>query len=102
MSNLSKSVHRTSLQVHKEILSISNIISDTSNISQQREQFMLLYTEMPELAKVIKDYELMCYPSQLTNKGNTAKCLSIDKEINNLYYDTMMLKCGKTVEKLKL
>lgn len=78
------------------LLKGAGAISDTKDIKKQREKFATLSANMVTLAKGVKlgaepIYEVFCPMKK-------ASWLSASKAINNPYYGSAMLTCGKVVE----
>jgi len=70
-------------------------LSDTKEIKKQREQFTKLSTNMIALAKGIKLGAKPIYEAYCPMKK--ASWLSDNKTIQNPYYGSIMLGCGKVV-----
>ncbi|SOE22904.1 Copper chaperone CopZ [Spirosomataceae bacterium TFI 002] len=102
MNKLPMDIHMVWMKVHKDILSETTIISNSSDIANQREHFILLSDKMYDLVKISKLEETVYYQfCPMANKGKGANWLSKENEVKNPYYGSMMLSCGKTVETIK-
>lgn len=75
-------------------------ISATSDLSEQRELFSTLSTEMTALVKGGKLSMGMLYLEYcpMANNNSGAYWLSNEKEIKNPYFGDKMLKCGSVKE----
>ena len=79
-------------QSRKSLLNDAVIISQTKDITQQRQKFASLSDKMVELAKKVKLTDDPVYQQYCPMKK--ASWLSPDKAIKNPYYGNMMLTCG--------
>lgn len=102
MDKLETDVHMVWMKVVADLKSDAEHISDTKNASSQRDNFMTLSKNIYALMKVSK-YEHPVYYQfcPMANNGKGANWLSKDNTIQNPYYGSQMLSCGKTVETIK-
>ena len=77
-------------------------ISETKEISLQRDHFTTLSKNMYTIIKVSKQEKPIYYQfCPMANSGKGANWLSKEETIKNPYYGSQMLSCGKTVETIK-
>jgi len=77
-------------------------ISNAKDITQQRDHFMRLSTNMYVLIKISKPSVAVYYQfCPMANEGKGANWLSKESGVKNPYYGSQMLTCGKTVETIK-
>jgi len=102
MDQLPMDVHLVWMKVLKSLEEDATAISNSKDITQQRNRFLNLSKNMYELMKVSK-YERPVYYQHcpMYNDGKGANWLSKENAIKNPYFGTQMLTCGKTVETIK-
>jgi hypothetical protein len=102
MEDLSMDVHTVWMAVLKNLQEKAKNISDAKDVADQRNHFISLSKDIYSLMKVAK-YEQTVYHQfcPMANGGKGANWLSKEKDIENPYYGSQMLSCGKTVETLK-
>lgn len=102
MESLAPDVHVVWMRVMKDLSFDAEHISETQDVSHQRDHFSSLSKNMYELMKVSKlESETFYQFCPMYNKGKGANWLSKDNEIKNPYYGSQMLSCGRTVETIK-
>lgn len=102
METLKTEEHAVFMKVMKNLISDAEQISKTKDISQQREFFSTLSSNMYQLIKATKPETPVYYQHcPMYNDGKGANWLSKENAIKNPYYGSQMLTCGKTVETLK-
>ena len=102
MDKLAMEVHTVWMKVLKDLREDAEHITNSKDISHQREHFMSLSKNMYALMKVSK-YEQPVYYQYcpMANSGKGANWLSKENAVKNPYYGSMMMSCGKTVETIK-
>ena len=102
MNNLSNEEHIKWMKVLKKIQTSTELISSTTNIENQRKEFMNLSEYFYQLIKVTTHTTPIFYQHcPMYNDGQGANWLSKEIEVKNPYYGSQMLSCGKTVETIK-
>ncbi|WP_312825029.1 DUF3347 domain-containing protein [Epilithonimonas sp.] len=102
MSKLSTEEHTVWMKVMKDLVFDAEHISDTKDVSQQRDHFTSLSGNMYKLMKVTKlDTPVYYQHCPMFNNGKGANWLSKEEAVKNPYYGSQMLTCGSTVETLK-
>lgn len=100
MSALTHEQHTTWMKVYQHLNEVSNAISKTDKIDEQRMKFSELSKDFYELAKVARlNYEVYYQHCPMFNNG--ADWLSKESDIKNPFYGNQMLTCGKTMETIK-
>jgi len=98
MEALKMEVHQVWMSVWKDITADAKGISETNDITKQRNLFKSLSKNIYQLLKVAKPTEAVYYqycPMQ------DANWLSKENAVKNPYYGNQMLTCGKVVETIK-
>lgn len=99
METLTTDEHNTWMKVMKDLSFDAEHISDTKNVTHQRDHFMSLSVNMYELIKVSGTDTAVYYQfCPMANDGKGAYWLSKENAIKNPYYGSQMLTCGKTTE----
>ena len=102
MDKLSTEVHSIWMKVMKDLSFDAEHIEETKDAAHQRDHFMTLSKNMYTLMKVSKmetpTYYQFC---PMANDGKGANWLSKENAIENPYYGSQMLTCGKTVETIQ-
>ena len=96
--SLSMDVHMVWMKVYKNLSAEAKNIAETSDIKKQRETFKSLSKNMFEVMKISKLDETLYYqycPMQ------DAYWISTENKIQNPYYGSQMMTCGKVVETIK-
>lgn len=102
MTKLSTDEHTVWMKVMKDLTANTEKMATSKDITKQREAFVILSTNIYELAKVSgKDAPIYYQHCPMANGGNGANWLSKENAIKNPYYGSKMLTCGSTVETLK-
>lgn len=90
------------MSVEKQIKKSLTLIEDSSDIKEQRNNFISLSSNLISAVKVFginqKGYVQFC-PMADNDKG--AYWLSLEKEIRNPYFGSAMLKCGEVTEQIE-
>lgn len=102
MAKLSMDVHMIWMELFPAIKEDVGKISGAKTIKFQRENFVNLSTNMYKLMKVAK-YENPVYYQfcPMANEGKGANWLSKENKVQNPYYGSEMMTCGKVVETIK-
>jgi len=98
MESLEMNVHMALMKVLKPLTSDAKSISESKDITGQRNLFKSLSKNMYEVIKVSGSDTTIYYqycPMQ------DANWLSMDSTIKNPFYGSVMLSCGSTVETMK-
>ncbi len=102
MSELNTDTHAQWMKVVNDLKEDAEHISETKDITHQRDHFMSLSKNLYAVLKVAK-YETPIYYQfcPMANKGKGANWLSLENKIKNPYYGNQMLTCGKVVETIQ-
>ena len=102
METLKPEVHVVWMKVMNSLIEHSEHISDTKEVSHQRDHFSSLSMNMFELMKVSK-LEIPIYYQfcPMAKAGKGANWLSKESAIKNPYFGSKMLTCGSVVETIK-
>jgi len=102
MSELNTDTHAQWTKVVNDLKEDAEHISETKEITHQRDHFMSLSKNLYAVIKVSKSempsYYQFC---PMANKGKGANWLSLENKIKNPYYGNQMLTCGKVVETIQ-
>jgi hypothetical protein len=102
MSELNTETHTQWMKVVNDLKEDAEHISDTKEITHQRDHFMSLSKNLYAVIKVSKSETPIYYQfCPMANKGKGANWLSIENKIKNPYYGNQMLTCGKVVETIQ-
>lgn len=102
MSVLNTETHTQWMKVVNDLKDDAEHISETKEITRQREYFMSLSKNLYALLKVSKSETTIYYQfCPMANKGNGANWLSLENKVKNPYYGNQMLTCGKVVETIQ-
>ena len=102
MGKLNTEEHTVWMQVEKALKTDAKRIKESSDIDNQRENFITLSKMMYELVKAGKPAETVYYQfCPMANDGKGANWLSKESAIKNPYYGSQMLTCGKIIETIK-
>lgn len=102
METLKTEVHTVWMTVFVDIKEDAEHISDTKDVSHQRDHFSTLSKNMYNLIKTAKQETATYYQfCPMANNGTGANWLSKDNAVKNPYYGSRMLNCGKVVETIK-
>ena len=102
MSELNTDTHTQWMKVANELKEDAEHISETKEITHQREHFMSLSKNLFAVIKVAKSETPIYYQfCPMANKGKGANWLSVENKIKNPYYGNQMLTCGKVVETIQ-
>ena len=102
MSELNTDTPAQWMKVVNDIKEDAEHISETKEITHQRDHFMSLSTNLYSVIKVSKLGTPVFYEfCPMANKGKGANWLSLENKIKNPYYGNQMLTCGKVVETIQ-
>jgi hypothetical protein len=102
MDQLPMDVHTVWMKIVNDLKEDAEHINSTKDITQQRDHFMRLSTNIYLLIKISKPIEAVYYQfCPMANEGKGANWLSKESGVKNPYYGSQMLTCGKTVETIK-
>ena len=102
MHELSADVHTQWMKVVNDLKEDAEHISDTKEITNQRDHFMSLSKNLYSVIKLSKLETPIYYQyCPMTNKGKGANWLSMENKIKNPYYGNQMLTCGKVVDTIQ-
>lgn len=99
METLKPEEHSVWMKVKDDLTIDAGHITETKEVSHQRDHFTTLSRNMFQLVKVFKNDTPVYYQHcPMFNDGKGADWLSKESTIKNPYYGAQMLSCGKTVE----
>jgi copper chaperone CopZ len=99
METLKPEEHTVWMKVKEDLTTDAEHITETKEVSHQRDHFTTLSKNMYQLIKVSKNDAPVYYQHcPMYNDGKGADWLSKESAIKNPYYGSQMLSCGKTVE----
>ena len=102
MSELNTETHTQWMKVVNDLKDDAEHISETKEITHQRDHFMSLSKNLYAVIKVSKSEMPIYYQfCPMANKGKGANWLSLENKIKNPYYGNQMLTCGKVVETIQ-
>jgi hypothetical protein len=102
MSELNTETHTQWMKVVNDLKDEAEHISETKEITHQRDHFMSLSKNLYTVIKVSKSETTIYYQfCPMANKGKGANWLSLENKIKNPYYGNQMLTCGKVVETIQ-
>jgi len=102
MSELNTETHTQWMKVVNDLKDNAENISETKEITHQRDHFMSLSKNLFTVLKVSKSETPIYYQfCPMANKGKGANWLSLENKIKNPYYGNQMLTCGKVVETIQ-
>jgi len=102
MSELNADTHTQWMKVVNDLKEDAEHISETKEITHQRDHFMSLSKNLFTVLKVSKSETPIYYQfCPMANKGKGANWLSLENKIKNPYYGNQMLICGKVVETIQ-
>ena len=102
MSELNADTHTQWMKVVDDLKEDAEHISETKEITHQRDHFMSLSKNLFTVLKVSKSETPIYYQfCPMANKGKGANWLSLENKIKNPYYGNQMLTCGKVVETIQ-
>ncbi len=102
MSELNTDTHAQWTKVVNDLKEDAEHISETKEITHQRDHFMSLSKNLYAVIKVSKSEMPIYYQfCPMANKGKGANWLSLENKIKNPYYGNQMLICGKVVETIQ-
>jgi Protein of unknown function (DUF3347) len=102
MSELNADTHTQWMKVVNDLKEDAEHISETKEITHQRDHFMSLSKNLFTVLKVSKSETPIYYQfCPMANKGKGANWLSLENKIKNPYYGNQMLTCGKVVETIQ-
>jgi len=102
MSELNTETHTQWMKVVNDLKEDAEHISETKEITHQRDHFMSLSKNLYAVIKVSKSETPIYYQfCPMANKGKGANWLSLENKIKNPYYGNQMLTCGKVDETIQ-
>jgi len=102
MSELNTETHTQWMKVVNDLKEDAEHISETKEITHQRDHFMSLSKNLYAVIKVSKSETPIYYQfCPMANKGKGANWLSLENKVKNPYYGNQMLTCGKVVETIQ-
>lgn len=102
MHDLGMDVHMVWMDVLEPLTKESEQLAQTSDVEKQRSLFTSLSENMYQLLKVDSVEAPVYYQHcPMANGGSGANWLSLDEEVNNPYFGSKMLHCGKTTETIQ-
>jgi hypothetical protein len=102
MNELNTETHTQWMKVVNDLKEDAEHITETKEITHQRDHFMSLSTSLYSVIKVSKLGTPVFYEfCPMANKGKGANWLSLENKIKNPYYGNQMLTCGKVVETIQ-
>ena len=102
MNELNAETHTHWMKVVNDLKEDAEHITETKEITHQRDHFMSLSTSLYSVIKVSKLGTPVFYEfCPMANKGKGANWLSLENKIKNPYYGNQMLTCGKVVETIQ-
>ena len=102
MSELNTDTHAQWMKVVNDLKEDAEHISETKEITHQRDHFMSLSKNLYAVIKVSKSEMPIYYQfCPMANKGKGANWLSLENKIKNPYSGNHMLTCGKVVETIQ-
>ena len=102
MSELNTETHTQWMKVVNDLKDNAENISETKEITRQRDYFMSLPKNLYAVLKVSKSETTIYYQfCPMANKGKGANWLSLENKVKNPYYGNQMLTCGKVVETIQ-
>ena len=102
MSELNTETHTQWMKVVNDLKEDAEHISETKEITHQRDHFMSLSKNLYTVIKVSKSETTLYYQfCPMANKGKGANWLSLENKVKNPYYGNQMLTCGKVVETIQ-
>jgi len=102
ISELNADTHTQWMKVVNDLKEDAEHISETKEITHQRDHFMSLSKNLFTVLKVSKSETPIYYQfCPMANKGKGANWLSLENKIKNPYYGNQMLTCGKVVETIQ-
>jgi hypothetical protein len=102
MSELNTETHTQWMKVVNALKEDAQHISESKEITHQRDHFMSLSKNLYAVIKVSKSEMPIYYQfCPMANKGKGANWLSLENKIKNPYYGNQMLICGKVVETIQ-
>ena len=102
MSELNTETHTQWMKVVNDLKDNAENISETKEITLQRDYFMSLSKNLYAVLKVSKSETTIYYQfCPMANKGKGANWLSLENKVKNPYYGNQMLTCGKVVETIQ-
>lgn len=102
MSELNTETHPQWMKVVNDLKEDAEHISETKEITRQRDYFMSLSKNLYAVLKVSKPETTIYYQfCPMANKGKGANWLSLENKVKNPYYGNQMLTCGKVVETIQ-
>lgn len=102
METLKTEEYTVWMKVKDDLSTDAEHISETKEVSHQRDHFSTLSKNIYQLVKVSKNATPVYYQHcPMFNDGKGADWLSKESAIKNPYYGSQMLSCGKTIETIK-
>lgn len=102
MHDLKETQHTAWMQVYERLSTQSKQISATKDLAKQRRLFMQLSQDIYVLARAMNLKQPLYFQfCPMYNEGKGAHWLSKEQAIQNPYYGSQMLSCGRVQETLK-
>ncbi len=99
---LDKNIHSQWTKVLGDLTEGAQHISESKEISRQRDYFTNLSQNLYSVIKASKSETPVYYQfCPMANKGKGANWLSLESKIKNPYYGNQMLSCGRVVETIQ-
>jgi hypothetical protein len=102
MNELSAESHTQWMKVVNDLKEDATHISETKEITHQRDHFMSLSKNLYSVFKVMNiGFPVYYQFCPMANKGKGANWMSLENKIKNPYYGNQMLTCGKVLDTLQ-
>lgn len=102
MSQLGEKEHMAWMKVYKPLITASKTMAAGKDVAKQRLVFMELSKNMFVLVQAMQHSEPLYWQfCPMYNGGKGAHWISKEQEIQNPYYGSQMLTCGRVAETIK-
>ncbi|MNE58117.1 hypothetical protein D3C80_1531300 [compost metagenome] len=96
MSSLGEKEHMAWMKVYEQLIAESKVMAAGKDVVKQRRVFMELSQHMYTLVQAMELTEPLYWQfCPMYNNGKGANWISKEKEIQNPYYGSQMLTCGR-------
>jgi hypothetical protein len=96
MSSLGEKEHMAWMKVYEQLIAESKVMAACKDVAKQRRVFMELSQHMYTLVQAMELTEPLYWQfCPMYNNGKGANWISKEKEIQNPYYGSQMLTCGR-------
>ncbi|MNS19341.1 hypothetical protein D3C72_510570 [compost metagenome] len=96
MSSLGEKEHMAWMKVYEQLIAESKVMAVGKDVAKQRRVFMELSQHMYTLVQAMQLTEPLYWQfCPMYNNGKGANWISKEKEIQNPYYGSQMLTCGR-------